>query len=190
MTLIYISMYVRSSLLPRNGSVTAKGRWRFVSSQLVNCCVSENTKQQRDSAWRGITKFHCQSGSYEPSSSSTKELHARPVMIVLHASFQNVDEYFSVVGVLEDWSKSLRVLETFIPKFFSGATQVWSSGEFDPYTNRNNFKPKVPHFVRHLIAKNLTREIEFYNYCRQRLHKQYLSILWIKKKTIEFELLF
>ena len=47
----------------------------------------------------------------------------------------------------------------------------------DKVVNKNMYKPKVPHFVRELIAKNITREIEFYNFCKQRLNKQYLSIL-------------
>ena len=41
---------------------------------MVSYLVYENTKQ-RDSASKAKTKFDCQSGRYEPSSPSTKELH-------------------------------------------------------------------------------------------------------------------
>lgn len=34
--------------------------------------------------------------------------------------FQNVEKHFAVVGVLEEMDMSLRVLETYIPKFFAG----------------------------------------------------------------------
>ena len=32
-----------------------------------------------------------------------------------------MDKYYAVIGVLEDWDKSLAVLEAFVPKFFRGA---------------------------------------------------------------------
>jgi dermatan/chondrotin sulfate uronyl 2-O-sulfotransferase UST len=90
---------------------------------------------------------------------------------------QNVDQYFSVVGVLEDWNQSLKVLETFIPRYFAGSTEAFDTGKVSKVINKNMYKPKVPFHVRELIAKNITREIEFYNFCRQRLNKQFLSIL-------------
>ena len=87
-----------------------------------------------------------------------------------------MDKHFAVVGVLEDWDKSLQVLEHFVPRYFQGSTELFATGKVEKVVNKNLFKPKTSALVREMIAKNITREIEFYNYCKQRLHKQYLSI--------------
>ena len=87
-----------------------------------------------------------------------------------------MDKYFAVVGVLEEWDKSLQVLEHFLPRYFQGSTELFATGKVEKVVNKNLFKPKTSALVREMIAKNITREIEFYNYCKQRLHKQYLSI--------------
>ena len=88
-----------------------------------------------------------------------------------------MDKHFAVVGVLEEWDKSLQVLEHFVPRYFQGSTELFATGKVEKVVNKNLFKPKTSALVREMIAKNITREIEFYNYCKQRLHKQYLSIL-------------
>jgi hypothetical protein len=42
--------------------------------------------------------------------------------------------------------------------------------------NRNIYKPKVEEKVKDIVRKNFTRELEFYEFCRQRLHLQYLAL--------------
>lgn len=46
--------------------------------------------------------------------------------------------------------------------------------------NTNRFKPPVSEMVKDIVRKNFTREIEFYEFCRQRLYKQYaaLNLVW------------
>ena len=50
--------------------------------------------------------------------------------------------------------------------------------EVDRFTriNRNLFKPPVREEVKDLVRRNFTREIEFYQFCRQRLHRQLLAL--------------
>ena len=69
-----------------------------------------------------------------------------------------------------------------VPRYFEGSTELFATGKVEKVVNKNLYKPKTSALVRDMIAKNITREIEFYNYCKQRLHKQYLSILWKKIK--------
>lgn len=38
--------------------------------------------------------------------------------------------------------------------------------------NRNEFKPPVSEAVKQIVRANFTREIEFYEFCKQRLHMQ------------------
>ena len=36
-----------------------------------------------------------------------------------------MEDYYSVVGVLEDWDLSIKVLEEYLPRYFEGARYVW-----------------------------------------------------------------
>lgn len=37
-------------------------------------------------------------------------------------------------------------------------------------------KPHIRSEIIDMVRRNFTREIEFYQFCRQRLHKQYLAL--------------
>ena len=111
---------------------------------------------------------------------------------------------FAVVGVLENMEKSLTVLERYIPKYFDGATDAYFKEKYHnaghskdvdaeeqnniiTFTERkgiimkngNTFKPVNPitNTSRKFIADLLSREIDFYQFCLQRLNKQYLAIV-------------
>ena len=47
--------------------------------------------------------------------------------------------------------------------------------------NRNIYKPSVEESVKDIVRKNFTRELEFFDFCKQRLHKQYLAVLQAKQ---------
>jgi len=42
--------------------------------------------------------------------------------------------------------------------------------------NRNIYKPPVAEETKDIVRKNFTRELEFFDFCKQRLHKQYLAL--------------
>lgn len=88
----------------------------------------------------------------------------------------NVETQYSVVGVLEDLNTTLAVLEKYIPRFFAGATEIYYN-EIKNFNkiNKNNFKPPVSEEVKNLLRQNFSREIEFYKFCKQRLHRQFLA---------------
>lgn len=94
-----------------------------------------------------------------------------------------VESQYAVVGVLEDLNTTLSVLENYVPKFFRGATKVFYE-EITPLNkiNGNSFKPPVSEEIKNLVRRNFTREIEFYEFCRQRLHKQQLALNMIAAK--------
>ncbi|KAK9309271.1 hypothetical protein QLX08_001020 [Tetragonisca angustula] len=96
-----------------------------------------------------------------------------------------VEKHYAVVGVLEDVNTTLTVLENYIPRFFRGATDVYYD-EVNAFTriNRNFFKPPVSEEVKDMVRGNFTREIEFYQFCKQRLYKQ-LRALKLTKTTYE-----
>uniref|UniRef100_A0A1A9WGB5 Heparan sulfate 2-O-sulfotransferase pipe n=1 Tax=Glossina brevipalpis TaxID=37001 RepID=A0A1A9WGB5_9MUSC len=88
-----------------------------------------------------------------------------------------VESQYAVVGVLEDLNTTLAVLEKYIPRFFQGVREIYeTSAEYLTKINKNNFKPPVSEKVKDIVRRNFTNEIEFYQFCRQRLHKQYLAV--------------
>ncbi|XP_053954282.1 heparan sulfate 2-O-sulfotransferase pipe-like [Anastrepha ludens] len=90
---------------------------------------------------------------------------------------QTVDEDFAVVGTWEDTNITLAVLEHYIPKFFKHAKVVYyMDREKLSMVNKNAGKRPVSQETRDILSKNLTNEIEFYEFCKQRLYLQYGAI--------------
>ncbi|XP_049873959.1 heparan sulfate 2-O-sulfotransferase pipe [Pectinophora gossypiella] len=84
-----------------------------------------------------------------------------------------VEEQYAVVGVLEDMNSTLTALERYVPKFFAGASDMyWKGLNTFNRINRNTFKPPVSEAVKQMVRANFTREIEFYEFCKQRLYLQ------------------
>ena len=88
----------------------------------------------------------------------------------------NVEKYFAVVGILEMWQESLQVMEHYVPRYFNGARHAYNQHMREKPKNKNIFKPKVSKEIKRQIAVNQTAELEFYEFCKQRFYKQYLSI--------------
>lgn len=89
---------------------------------------------------------------------------------------ENVERYFAVVGVLEELGKSLELLEEYVPFYFRNARNVFDEVMKNQEKNKNIYKPKVPKEVKELVRQNFTREMEFFEFCKQRLQKQYLLL--------------
>ncbi|XP_076050967.1 heparan sulfate 2-O-sulfotransferase pipe [Oratosquilla oratoria] len=90
---------------------------------------------------------------------------------------ENVERHYSVVGVLEDINKTLTVLDHYVPRFFKGAKDLyWNEVQKFSKVNKNIYKPPVSEKIKDIVRKNFTREIEFYEFCRQRLHMQYAAL--------------
>ncbi|KAG8231572.1 hypothetical protein J437_LFUL011568 [Ladona fulva] len=89
----------------------------------------------------------------------------------------SVERHYAVVGVLEDLNTTLQVLESYVPRYFAGARQVFRD-EVSRFAqiNRNPFKPPVREEVKQIVRRNFTRETDFYEFCRQRLHRQLAAL--------------
>jgi len=97
--------------------------------------------------------------------------------IAMRKAKENVERHYAVVGVLEELNKTLTVLEHYVPRFFKGALDVyWKEINVFSKINRNIYKPPVLEEVKDIVRKNFTRELEFFDFCKQRLHKQYLAL--------------
>lgn len=97
--------------------------------------------------------------------------------VALRRAKENVEKHYAVVGVLEELNKTLTVLEHYIPRYFKGAKDVyWNDVNVLSKINRNIYKPSVAEETKNIVRKNFTRESEFFDFCKQRLHKQYLAL--------------
>jgi hypothetical protein len=97
--------------------------------------------------------------------------------IAMRKAKENVEKHYAVVGVLEELNKTLTVLEHYVPRFFKGAKDVyWNEVQIFSRINRNIYKPPVAEATKDIVRKNFTRELEFFDFCKQRLHKQYLAL--------------
>ena len=94
---------------------------------------------------------------------------------------RNVEKYYAVVGVAEDMKKSMIVFENYIPKYFNNAMRFYD--EFMRATenegmNKNIFQPsRIPQYIINQLMKNFSMEIDFYTFCKARLHQQYITLL-------------
>lgn len=113
----------------------------------------------------------------------------------LQIAKRNVEKEYAVVGTWEDTNITLAVLENYIPKYFKGAPHLYYCNVFyiiaiisiltiflctvsldSDHQNSNPMKPHIKEEIKEMVRKNFTREIEFYQFCKQRLYKQYLAI--------------
>ena len=62
-----------------------------------------------------------------------------------------------------------------INKYFADQIQKYSK------INRNIYKPSTAEATKDIVRKNFTRELEFFDFCKQRLHKQFLALNLDKK---------
>lgn len=49
--------------------------------------------------------------------------------------------------------------------------------------NRNAFKPPVSDYVKDIVRRNFSREMEFYEFCKDRLYKQYRALRLPQSKS-------
>uniref|UniRef100_A0A1I8NXT4 Heparan sulfate 2-O-sulfotransferase pipe n=1 Tax=Stomoxys calcitrans TaxID=35570 RepID=A0A1I8NXT4_STOCA len=90
---------------------------------------------------------------------------------------RTVEEEYAVVGTWEDTNITLSVLEHYIPRFFGNAKTIYYEGKDRlGSVNKNNVTRPISEETRMILSKNLTHEIEFYEFCKQRLYLQYNAI--------------
>lgn len=88
----------------------------------------------------------------------------------------HVEEWYPVVGILEDINATLTVLEHQLPKYFSGVTALYYNELLAPHHNKNRHRPQTSAVVEEQLKRNLTTEYDFYNFVRQRLKLQYHQV--------------
>ena len=86
----------------------------------------------------------------------------------------NVDRFYPVVAILENMNMTLKVLEKVMPEYFEGATEdYYKSNYVLQGRHKTIYKKKLSEETLDIVRSNFTHEIEFYQFCKQRLQDQY-----------------
>ncbi|XP_037800527.1 heparan sulfate 2-O-sulfotransferase pipe-like [Penaeus monodon] len=89
----------------------------------------------------------------------------------LQLAKMHVERQYSVVGTLEEFPLTLRVLEAYLPRFFRGVTSLeHSSGNVKK--NVGEYKPSVSEETKMTLRALLKEDVELYDFVRQRLFLQ------------------
>lgn len=85
----------------------------------------------------------------------------------------NIEQYYIVVGLLEDLNGTFTLLEHYFPAHFKDAKAVFNKQEI---YNKGTYDDVIPDAVEAYCKQILYIEYELYDFVKQRLHRQYLQI--------------
>ncbi|XP_017840006.1 uncharacterized protein LOC108597898 [Drosophila busckii] len=132
------------------------------------CTYIEGSPLERVGDHRRQTLFFCGHNEHKCTPFNSR--------LPLQLAKDNVEREYAVVGTWEHTNETLAVLEAYIPRYFADASKMYYSGLHAARSNDNPMKPHISEEIKNMLRRNFTREIEFYQFCRQRLHKQYLAL--------------
>lgn len=90
---------------------------------------------------------------------------------------RNVEQEYAVVGSWEETNITLTVLEKYVPRFFDGIGKLYETDKKIHSKNKNIFrKGDITPEVRSILKDRFRYEIEFYEFCKQRLFRQYEAV--------------
>ena len=87
----------------------------------------------------------------------------------------NVENEYSVVGILEDLETTLTVFEQYIPRFFAGAVELYKENNALLKNANRNSRPQVSQEVKDMLRENFSYEYKFYEFCKKRLYTQFIA---------------
>ena len=96
----------------------------------------------------------------------------------LEKAKSNVERFYSVVGITEDMSKTIKVLEDKMPEMFKGAiAEYFNNTLVKAHRHKNPYKLPVSPKVKDMLVDKFRHEIDFYLFCKQRLENQYQRLV-------------
>ena len=83
-----------------------------------------------------------------------------------------------MVGITENMPETLTVMEALIPRFFDGAYETYFRNEelILMNNNKNPFRAKISEETRQILETDFSYEIRFYEFCKNRLKKQFNNL--------------
>ncbi|XP_050334469.1 heparan sulfate 2-O-sulfotransferase pipe-like isoform X3 [Bactrocera neohumeralis] len=140
----------------------------------INDCIRQKRKEcifdshnPYNADWRRLAMHFC--GNIE----ICKQFNSQTATQIAK---RNIESEFAVVGSWEDTNITLTVLEHYVPRFFRGATKVFYSDPKRFHKNATPHKNELDPDIEEHLKVQFSFEIELYNFCKQRLYKQYIAI--------------
>lgn len=144
-------------------------------SEDIEACIKEEDKLCQGNPWTYI-EFFCGSDKFcNQIKNGDEESKAKVVDI---AKRRVINQYY-VVGILEQFEDTLRMFETMLPDFYSGAMTAWKSDYIQ--FRRNQTKtikgaPLAPDAREYLAYNALKYETDFYFFCRFLFNERLLAL--------------
>ncbi|XP_035681673.1 uronyl 2-sulfotransferase-like [Branchiostoma floridae] len=134
-------------------------------SQTFDECVFNNLWECNASGAKRflMTQFFCGQDSIcmEPSQAAVEKAK------------ENIRRHYAVVGVLEEFSSFLKVLEMVMPQFFRGAHDTWRGIESQQMEYQKTAKKRPPSVkARTIMRQRLQLDYQVYDFIKDRFHMQ------------------
>ncbi|XP_066288201.1 uronyl 2-sulfotransferase-like [Branchiostoma lanceolatum] len=96
-----------------------------------------------------------------------------PSQMAVERAKENIRRHYAVVGVLEEFSSFLRVLEVVMPQFFRGAQDTWREAESKQMEHQKT-AIKIPpsEESREIMRQRLHLDYQVYDFIKERFHMQ------------------
>ncbi|XP_054086194.1 heparan sulfate 2-O-sulfotransferase pipe isoform X8 [Zeugodacus cucurbitae] len=140
----------------------------------INDCIRQKRKEcifdsdnPYNADWRRLAMHFC--GNIE----ICKQFNSQTATQIAK---RNIETEYAVVGSWEDTNITLSVLEHYVPRFFRDATKVFYSDPKRFHKNATPHKNELDPDIEEQLKVQFSFEIELYNFCKQRLYKQYIAI--------------
>ena len=99
----------------------------------------------------------------------------------LAKAIEHVQKRYIVVGLVEEFDKSLAVFENSLPQFFNRAVHLWQ--KYQPHANKGQLVQQITDEMIISIRQHLRNEIIFYDFLKKRLLSQFDQITDVRWKT-------
>ncbi|CAH1267882.1 UST [Branchiostoma lanceolatum] len=134
-------------------------------AQTFDECVFNNLWECNASGAKGflMTQFFCGQHS----------ICMEPSQMAVERAKENIRRHYAVVGVLEEFSSFLKVLEVVMPQFFRGAQDTWREIESQQMEHQKTAK-KIPPSgkARDIMRQRLHLDYQVYDFIKERFHMQ------------------
>ncbi|KAK2193695.1 hypothetical protein NP493_8g06014 [Ridgeia piscesae] len=102
----------------------------------------------------------------------------KPTLNALETAIANVERYYSIIGVVEQFDQFLEALEVVFPDYFRGVTHIYkTAGKYKRKVNASIHKVKPTAKVRQIMREKLYLEYKFYYFVKWRFDKLYREIV-------------
>jgi hypothetical protein len=95
--------------------------------------------------------------------------------VSLQKAKANIEMYYNVIGLQEDFTRFLELLEIVFPNYFNGVVEVYKLHK-SIQKNQTRLKPEVSQETKDKMKAQLGLEYDFYNFVKLRFYNLYNEV--------------